>query len=295
MSTENKHLVITGAGGLLGARALELLSGRYEIHALVRSKPKQPFPGVEYYEVDFSSNWSTSMLPKRVDAIFHLAQSSHAKEFPECAQDIFYVNTLSTAILLNYARIAGAKHFILASTGGLYSSDGNSITESSPISPSRGALGFYFDTKLCSEILVQAYADILNIVIFRPFFIYGPGQQDAMLIPRIIGNVSTGTPIQVVGECGIKLNPVYVDDVVETLEKSLQLKGARTMNIAGPQVVSIKEMATTIGKLLGIAPVFEEDEGIPASFVADNGLMKSLLDRPLVSFDDGIKCVVSED
>ena len=45
----------------------------------------------------------------------------------------------------------------------------------------------------------------------RYFFIYGPGQQ-GMMMPGIMQRISSGQEVQLAGEDGIALNPVYVED-----------------------------------------------------------------------------------
>jgi len=287
------RIVLTGAAGLLGARALTTLHGQHEIHAVVRKRPAAPLAGVTYHELDLATNWSTESLPSRVDAVCHLAQSARMRDFPAQAPDIFAVNLAATASLLDYARRSGASHFVLASTGGLYGRHDGAITEETPLNPPGGELGYYFETKRCAELLAAAYVDRLNVIVLRPFFIYGPAQHDDMLIPRLIARVRAGQPITLRGQSGTRLNPIYVDDAVAVLEGTLGLDGHHVINVAGPQVSSIREISNRIAGLLGVDPVFQLEAGEPDHIVSSIARMKAIVDRDLVDVHSGIATMLS--
>jgi UDP-glucose 4-epimerase len=285
-------IVLTGAGGLLGGRALASLHGDHEVHAIVRTAPIVRLAGVVYHELDLATPWSAATLPARVDAVCHLAQSGHWREFPARAADIFAVNLAATAALLDYARGAGASHFLLASTGGLYGASDAPITESTPLDPPGGELAYYFETKRCAELLAASYASILNVIVLRPFFMYGRAQRADMLIPRLIAKVRGGHTITLVGESGTCLNPIHVEDAVAVVEGSLRLEGHQVVNMAGPQVSSIRHIVDRIAGILGIQPIFHIEHGKPDRIVADIARMKEIVRRDLVDIDAGIATVL---
>lgn len=288
-----KRILLTGATGLLGARAAALLVPRYEVSAIVRAQPAVPVPGVRYHMLDLSRAWSAERLPERIDAVLHLAQSTHMREFPDRALDIYAVNLASTAVLLDYARRAGATHFGLASTGGLYGAHSAPITETAALAPPRGPLGYYFDTKRGAELLAAAYADHMKVSVLRPFFIYGAGQRASMLVPRLVDNVRSGKPTRLRGADGARLNPVHVDDAVAVLEACVNAPEGKTVNVAGPEVISIRAMAERVGAVLGIEASFEREDGSADDLVADITTMKSMVDRPLTGFSTGIAAMLA--
>ena len=287
-----KKIVLTGGTGLLGARVLALLSARHEVHALVRVTPQYPSAGVHYHRVNLSDSWSTDDMPPDVDAIIHLAQSQHAKEYADCAMDIFSVNTGSTAKLLHYAVKAGARHFILASTGGLYGAQPEPITESTRIEPPRGKLKYYFSTKHAAELLADAYAENLTVLRLRPFFIYGPGQRETMLIPRLIDSVRNRRPIMLQGDAGITINPIHVDDAAAAVEAGLDVAESRAINVAGPAAISLREIAERIGAGLGVEPVYDIECKRSECIVADITEMRNFLVTPTIAFATGVLSVL---
>lgn len=281
-------ILITGANGHLGARAVKELCIGNEVHAIVRANPTIALSGVTYHAIDLSSDWSTKVLPDHIDVVIHLAQSRHFREFPQQALEIFQVNVESTAKLLDYALRAGARRFVLASTGGLHRPSESVIGECSPVDPPDGLLSYYFQSKHAAELLVDPYKDLMDISILRPFFIYGPGQSPDKLIARLLASVCDGQRITLAGKDGLMINPVFVDDVVALLLSILDTPGSRTLMVAGPDALSIRGIADAIGKQVGRNPDYEQTEGHDGRLIADHRAAETLLGRPMTGFLDGI-------
>ena len=121
----------------------------------------------------------------------------------------------------------------------------------------------------------------MNVIVHRFFFIYGPGQNRTMLIPRLMDNISNNVTIQLNGNQGIRINPIHVEDASAAVIKSLYYKGSATFNIAGPEVLSISEICQGMGEYMGIKPVYENtyNENI-RDLIGDISEMEHLLIRP---------------
>jgi len=287
--TESKpHILVSGANGLVGRRLAQALSQKYKVSAIVRSNPAAPLENVHYIPLDISKPFDTAALPAQVDTIFHMAQSSKFREFPQQAQDIFGVNIQATNLLLDYAYRTSVKRFVYASSGGIYEHGHQLLTENSPISP-HGQLGYYLASKMCGEILAQSYTQLMTVHVVRFFFVYGPEQNRSMLIPRIVENVKQGKPITLQGADGISMNPLHVADAVRGLESLLKLNESLTLNMAGPETYSIRQIAELAGALVGKQPVFTQVDDVAKHFVADIQLMQKMLGSPSIALAEGIK------
>lgn len=282
------HILITGATGLIGSHLVPALASDYHVDRLIR--PKHAGPAIA---LDLGHEWPQDRLPERVDQVIYLAQSEHFRDFPERAEDMLQVNLISTLRLLEYARQRGCKRFIYASSGGVYGPSEAALREDRHLQV-RDHLGFYLSTKLCTEILLENYSSLMDIVILRFFFVYGPGQRPDMLIPRLIQRVRQGEPLSLQGEHGLRLNPTYVSDAVAALRRALQLSGSHKINIGGPEVLSLREIGAAIGKELNRAPRFEQQAGAPAHLVADISRMQEMLGAPQVSFAAGLKQLLAK-
>ena len=284
-----KHILITGCNGLIGDALVEQLQDKtlFQLYGISRSVNTK----VSTFVLDLSTNWSDDILPKKIDVVIHLAQSEKFRDFPESANEVFQVNTLSTLKLLEYARKAGAKKFIYASSGGVYGNSDIGFNEDSPVSAT-GDLGFYLSTKFCSEVLVENYNSFFDVEILRFFFVYGERQQRSMLIPRIVDSIKEGRPITLQGSEGVRVNPIYVGDAVKSIIKVMDLKGSHKINIGGSEILSLKNIGDLIGSITGCTPIYKYEDKEPKNLISDIAKMKKLLLEPQTKFGEGIKKII---
>ena len=279
-------VLITGGTGFLGKALLPLLAEQAELVALHRpdSEP-EPVPGVRWVAQDLTGPLSPE-LPERLDAIIHLAQSRRYREFPDAAVDVHEVNTGATVRLLDYCRRAGGTTFTYASSGAVYASGPEPVKELDRPSPGN----FYGVTKLAGELAVEQFRGHLNAHSLRFFFIYGPGQRN-MFIPGLLDRVGGGQDVSLAGPDGIRVNPVYVEDAVAAVAATLHLSGSHTLNVAGPDVVSVREIAELGGRLLDREPSFAVGDS-QADLVASIESQRTAVGAPAVTFEEGLRRTV---
>jgi len=288
-----KKCLITGVTGLIGQQVVTLLKKKREIYALVR-KPMDLPSDIHYIRCDLAQEWNAELFPEKVDAVIHLAQSEYFREFPTRTEHVFKVNVASTLRLLEYARKVEARTFILASSGGIYGHGDKGFTEDRPIE-AKGDLGFYLCTKLCAEVMSENYSSFMNILILRFFFVYGPGQRTTMLIPRLVKAVKDGRSIILHGREGVKINPTYVMDAASAVCRSLELPESHKINVAGPEVLSLRQIGQEIGEVLNREPVFEVQENMkPHHLVGNIKKMTHFLGPATVRFREGITKYIEE-
>lgn len=286
--------LVTGGTGLIGAHLLPRLAAQWEVIATTR---RTPAPGEAAYPVtwvsaDLAASWSITALPEKIDAVIHLAQSPNFRRFPEEARDVFHVNTLSTLHLLDYARRAGARTFILASTGGVYGFGDQPFAEHAVI-PAMAELDFYARTKLCAEIVAQSFAQVMNVIVLRFFFVYGPGQPMDRLIPRIVQMVIDGKPIVLQGQDGMAINPTYVSDGVAAVCAALALGESQTINVGGAERLTLRQIGESIGAIVHKPPSFEvRTKERSRHLVGDIQRMTAQLGAPQVPFARGIEAYI---
>jgi nucleoside-diphosphate-sugar epimerase len=278
-------VVVTGASGLIGQSVVERLSRLHEVICVGRH-PAAVGAEISDIEADLTDSTFVDRLPRRADAVVHLAQSLFYADFPDGSGDVFAVNVAAVAALLNWAKRAGVGRVIHASTGGLYGRGSRPFKEDDPLDMS-GSLSFYFRTKRCAEILVEGYGEFFSVLSLRPFFVYGPRQRRSMLIPRLVDKVACGHPITIDGTDGIRLNPIHVDDVAMLIERALEPDISGVMNVAGTEIIAIRKLAMLIGDRVGRAPVFTSGESSGGDVVGDISRM-SQLHAPIVSLTEGI-------
>jgi UDP-glucose 4-epimerase len=268
------RIVVTGATGLVGRQVATLLSADHDVWAVTR-RPAFESTAIRTVIGDLAAPALPAGLPESADTIIHLAQSEHFRTFPEGAPDVFAVNVASTARLLDWAQRAGVRHFILASSGAVDHG-------ASPAS-------FYVASKKSAELLAQSYASALSVLVIRFFFVYGPGQRRSMLVPRLIDHVRSGTAISLAGGDGPRFNPVFVDDAARALVAAVQHQTAGLINIAGPDVLTVRAMADAIAASVGHAPRFDESPLAAEDLVGDISRMCAELVPPAFTFAQGVQ------
>lgn len=271
------RVLVSGANGLLGRELCEVLSRSHQVTGLVHTTIENPIPGVNYRVTDLSRSIDVSSLPEEIDAVFHLAQSAQFRDFPGGTRDTFQVNTSSTLDLLEYCRIAGGRQFFLASTGGVYGGQSGPISEAGLLIPP-SEIGFYFASKLASEMFSSTYRQVFDVTVMRFFFMYGPRQRHDMFLPRIVNRVINGEAISISPTGGIRVNPILVDDVANLLDSLLGRKTPHVMNVGGPDVVSIQQIAEHVGHLVAREPIWEIGSQ-SSDIIADITTMKESLDE----------------
>ncbi len=276
--------LVFGATGLIGSHLIPLISKEYTVLTVGVHKNNT-------YQIDLGKEWKADLFPERIDNIIYLAQSLKFRDFPNAAEEIFWVNNLSLLKALDYARRARARSFIYTSSGGVYEKSNEVYEENAPLNP-QGSLGFYIGTKMCGEIIANNYTPFMNIVVLRPFIVYGPGQRKEMLIPRLVERVNNGLPIHLVGKEGVKINPTFVEDAAQAVKQAMELKESRTINVGGPEILSMRQIGEQIGQALGKSALFEEKEGSEEIMAGCIQLMSEKLWTPLINFSKGIKLYV---
>lgn len=282
------RVLVTGGTGFIGKHVIPLLAKKHEVVALSRTDATE-YENVDWIQQDLAAPLSTQLLPEQIDAVLHLAQSRHYKQFPEFAEDIFNVNVASTAELLRYAHKAGATKFVFASSGGIYQPSTQPLMESDPISPSN----FYLRSKYAAELLVDGYKELMAATLLRLFFVYGSEQRD-MLVPLLAGRVIRGDEIVVNGEPGIRINPIHVSDAAKAMLQALDISASGAINIAGDEHVSLTELIELLGESANRAPRirYTESDGV-THLLGENSRMSKVLNiRPKIALAEGINELV---
>lgn len=265
------RVLVTGATGFVASHLIPALAASgHEVVAVGHDPVRIPVgERVEPIVLDLSTRFPVDDLPA-VDAVVHLAQAN--VRFPDGADALFAVNTAATQRLLEHARRTGATTFVFASSGSVYGMAAAPLIESGPLR----ATDFYSATKVSAERLVAAYAAELSTWTLRIFVPYGPGQTGRM-IPAIANRIRSGEPVQLNDGGRPRMNPIYVADLVDVIAAALTSNGNEVVNVAGDDVVGIRELALHIGEVLGTEPTFVEgDQPVGGDIVADTTHLKAV-------------------
>ena len=139
----------------------------------------------------------------------------------------------------------------------------------------------YLRSKAAGEAVVLAAADELDVTVFRPSVIFGPGDRFLTTFAKLLGIL----PIFPLAGASARFQPVYVGDVADALVSSLKTPDAfgRTYELCGPTTYSLRELVDYAGQLIGKHRLIIELPGPMASMQAS---LLGLLPKPPMSRDN---------
>jgi nucleoside-diphosphate-sugar epimerase len=263
--------LVTGGGGFIGSNLVEVLlargddvrvlddfsSGRRE--NLARAPEWAAAGGSRYtlIEGDIRDPATCARALAGVDFVLHQAAVPSVQRSVEDPAGTNAVNVGGTLNLLEAARRAGLRRFVLASSSSLYGeSEALPKVETmapDPISP-------YGLQKLCAESYGRLYHRLYGLptVALRYFNVFGPRQDPASeyaaVVPRFIDAARSGGEATVYGDGEQTRDFTYVANVVEANLLACTADAAalgRAYNIACGERVSLNELLARIGELTG--------------------------------------------
>ena len=274
-----KSVLVTGADGFLGHHILRDLTGHgFDV------LPKRRTDG----DVTRSTTWDK--FPAS-DFLVHLAGLTFVPASWENPTDFVQSNSVSTSHALDFCRKNKTKMIFLSTY--LYSSKlSTPIKETDEIDPANPyALSKFLGEQLCSFYAKQFGVEV---IILRPFNVFGSGQNSRFLIPSIISQATKSDEISV-----LDIRPardyVFIEDLVDAVHKSITSDLRFGIINVGTGVASTVEqlifsLADVIGRELTIKSSNQERFGEINSTQADISQAKLLLGwQPKWSLSQGLR------
>jgi nucleoside-diphosphate-sugar epimerase len=225
---------------------------------------------------------------KNFDCVIHLAGLILPKESNERPRDYFEVNTFGTLNVIEVCRLNNIKNIIFASSSKVYGKTNektiNENTSKCPDTP-------YGYSKLAAENICESYNKAYNmeIKILRFFNIYGPRQNENLLIPTILNQIESNE-IKLNGKNN-KVNLLYIGDLCKAMEKCIISDIKSPINLAGEKSYTPKEIIKIIERIINKKlTVTMKDETTEDEKSIDISLAKEKLDwNPKTSIEEGLK------
>jgi UDP-glucose 4-epimerase len=232
-----KTIAVTGSSGFIGRHLLwSLREQQYNIIEIDIEK-----------DLDIS-DWSKARNIPHFDIIIHLAAKTFVPDSFKRPHEFYFVNQSSTLNVLELARINSASVIYFSSY--LYGTpEYLPIDEKHPLKPHNP----YAQSKIiCEKICEGYYRDFgVPVIIFRPFNIYGPGQNSSFLIPGIIEQQKSGKIL--LRDPRPKRDFIHVSDIIYAVMLAIKLEnpGLQTFNLGTGKSYSVEEIVNLIIKYYG--------------------------------------------
>jgi CDP-glucose 4,6-dehydratase len=277
------HVLITGAGGFVGAHLAEALLNRgARVTALICERdPDSRFWTERIFEqcrlvcgrLEQPTLLHGILGSGDIDTVYHLGAQTIVNSALRDPLTTMESNIRGTCLLLEACREAGdaVRRIVIASSDKAYGETGERPTrEDDPL-----AGRYPYDvSKACGDLLAQSYAHTyrLPIAIARCGNVFGPGDTNmSRIAPSILRDLHHGNRPVIRSDGSPKRDYVFIDDIV----RGYLLLGAwldalrdehtadRAFNFSGQSPISVREMTELLCRAADredLAPIIEDRE-----------------------------------
>ena len=258
--------LVTGASGFLGRHLCRALTAREDfVVALVRDAM-----GVAPLYNCCVTVWGgfdqveRTIAEYEIDTVFHLAAQTQVSTAVADPVGTFEANVRGTYQVLDACRRQKVKRVIVASSDKAYGTGPSPYVETQPLS----SHGIYATSKLCSELIAQAYSREydMSIAVTRCGNLYGSGHLNwSTLIPGTIRSVLRNERPRLRSNGGPKRDYLYIADAVDGYLKLADSPHRGAFNFGTGRGSSVQGVVSLITHLMGssLEPIISaEAEGI---------------------------------
>lgn len=300
----NKHLLVTGGAGFIGANFISYLLTYTEYY--ITNVDSLTYAGINVLEdsnryrllkCDIGNKEELAKcFDQDYEAIINFAAESHVDRSIQNAAPFIHSNIVGTFHLLQALLKGKAKKMIQISTDEVYGSlnpTDSPFHEETPLAPNNP----YSATKASADLLVRSFYETykLPLIITRCCNNYGPMQHMEKFIPTIITNALNDKEIPIYGD-GMNIREwIYVEDhcraLFHVLEKGREGEvyhigsGEEKTNLEVAQIILKK-----LNKNMKLLKFVEDRKGHDRRYAMDSSKISEELGwSPNVSFHEGIE------
>ncbi len=235
------EILISGASGFIGGALVRtFLRKKASVRALVRDKRQVAIlkkAGAEVFAADVLKDEIQKAF-EGVDEVYNTIGVLGV--WGVSKQEMQRVNVEATKVVLKASIKAGVKRFFHFSSAGVIGPTRGAASEKTRCRPSND----YERTKLEAERYVLKYSDRIGVTVFRPEFVYGPGDRHVL---KLFKAIKRGR-FFIIGDGRTRLHPTHIDDLMNAVMRARKTKKSigETYLIVGPRPLEVREIANTI-------------------------------------------------
>lgn len=278
------NILVTGSSGFIGRNLVNTLELNGFNVFTFSTKDGDVF---DYNFLKFYEN-------SNIDYVYHLAGRTFVPDSWNNPNSFINTNVLGTLNVLKFCE--SKKIPLIFVSAYIYGNEVNMPVNENVIPKPNNP---YALSKHMAENLCNFYSKYKNIEIniFRPFNVYGFGQDKRFLIPEIMSQVMNNNPVEV-NTFKPKRDYIYIDDLVDGLISGMNsFNGLEVYNLGSGVSISVEQVINTIIKQANSEVTvtsrnIERDNEIN-DVIADISKARKLLSwSPKISFDNGIKNII---
>jgi len=244
-----KKILITGASGFIGRHCLPLLLDRgFEVHALSLEPLRDFEKDVVWHSQNFLDNEKTRRLVESIQPNYclHLAWYTEPGKYWISPENLRWVAS-SVSLLYSFHQ-NGGERFVGAGTCAEYDWHyGHCLEMVTPLEPAT----LYGACKNAFQKILSSFSEnsSLSSAWGRVFFLYGPHEHPARLVPSVI-NALLCDQLALCSHGNQIRDFMHVSDVANAFVCLLESAATGPVNIASGNPISIKDVIYKIGDQL---------------------------------------------
>jgi nucleoside-diphosphate-sugar epimerase len=293
------RVLVSGASGFVGLPLLEHLARKdIELHALCTGAAAPATAGVRWHRLDLFDTAAVDALIDELapERLVHLAWCTEHGRYWRAPENLAWVEH-SLHLLHAFVRCGGRRAVLLGTCAEYdWSAAHGALLESRPtLAPAT----LYGVAKDALRRVASAYAEEQGVELAwgRLFFLYGPREQPARLVPSVIRALLAGEPVATSSGQQIR-DFMHVHDVAGAVAALLDSSVVGPVNIASGVGVTVGEVVAEIVRLVGRPELVQsgalpERDGDPPLLLADvTRLHDEVGFRPRWTLTEGLAATV---
>jgi len=266
------RILVVGANGLLGQRLISFYTEKQNIELMGCSiENKSALLGTAYVKCDITSREEVKKLVFDFypDVVINAAGFTNVDQSEKERETAWKINVKGVEYLTEACRTIDAK-IIQISTDYIFNGINGPYDENAKVDP----LGYYGRTKLASENALRIGAVTYSVI--RTNVLYGIANSRPDFVRWVINSLNDKKQIRVVTD-QIN-NPTFVEDIVQAINKIIELDKYNLYNIGGKDFLNRFEFAVIIADYFNldkslILPIVTEELKQPAKRPLKSGLI----------------------
>ncbi len=289
------RVLVTGGAGFLGSALLDRLR-RDGVEAIgsVLGHGGADIAGLRACDLTGRRQGDALVDNQPIDTIIHAGAVSGPMVMTERPLDIWQINVMGTAYLLEAARRNRVDRFILCSSVDVYGPGSPGvISEETRFAPET----VYGASKVAAEAAMTGYAREhgLDAVALRFSWIYGPGRRTPTNLERLIRAGLAGEAVTLDDSASGRTHYLYIEDALAGVLAAAMVPSGlprRAYNISAGDGLPLGQVVAMLGNYLPRLRVRLRKSIIPESGSTGYELTNAARDlryRPQVSFSQGLR------